>query len=159
MRNVAIILITLFCFGCNSINRPKEPDNLISQNDMANILYDVYILNAAKGANKSVLEENGIYPEDYIFKKYGIDSLQFALSNEYYGFYIDEYAAIVDRVEDRIYKDKEYFKDIAKKEELEKQRKRDSVRALSDSLSVKVLKVPKQQEKREDYKEDSDESN
>lgn len=158
MKRILIVLVIISFFGCYSDSKPKKPENLISKDKMANILYDVFILNAAKGSNKSILEAQGIYPENYVFEKYNIDSLQFALSNDYYGFYVEEYESIIARVEKRIDNDKITYKALAEKEEKDKQRKRDSIRALSDSTKIKSIKKPVQKEKKVDYKDYIDES-
>jgi hypothetical protein len=158
MKRYIAVLIVISFFGCHSSSKPKKPENLISKDKMVNILYDVFILNAAKGANKSILEEQGIYPENYVFEKYDIDSLQFALSNDYYGFYVEDYESIIERVESRIDSDKETYKVLAEKEEKDKQRKRDSIRELSDSTKVKSTKKPVKKKERVDYKDYIDKS-
>ncbi|WP_460220705.1 DUF4296 domain-containing protein [Psychroserpens sp. MEBiC05023] len=152
MKRILICVLVVLCFGCDSSKKPKKPDDLIPKDQMVNILYDVFILNAAKGANKKVLEDKGIFPEDFIFEKYKIDSLQFAKSNEYYGFFVEDYESIVDRVEKRIENDRVKYKALADQEEKDKQRKRDSIRALSDSIKVKKTKKLDKQEK-VDYKD------
>nr|WP_321232451.1 DUF4296 domain-containing protein [uncultured Psychroserpens sp.] len=157
MKRYVIFLVIILFFGCYSSNKPKKPNNLIPKAKMADILYDVFILNAAKGSNKSILEKQGIYPESYVFEKYNIDSLQFALSNEYYGFYVEDYESIIESVKRRIDKDKVTYKALAEKEEKDKQRKRDSIRELSDSTKVKAVKKPIKKKERVDYKSYADE--
>lgn len=137
MRCFVSIIALIICFGCQPLDKPKKPDNLISKDKMVDILYDVLVLNTSKGINKSVLEMNGIKPENYIYEKYNIDSLQFALSNEYYGFYVEDYESIIDGVEKRVIKDEALYKKQVEKEATDLQRKRDSLRDLSDSLNVK----------------------
>ena len=108
-------------------------------------MYDVFILNAAKGAHKITLEKNGIFPEDYVFEKYEIDSLQFALSNEYYGFQVEEYEAIIAKVELRLNENKAKYQEQIEVEEKEKERQRDSIQKRNDSLKTekaKTLKAP-----------------
>lgn len=160
MRRVVFFLIAICLLGCYSVDKPKKPDNLISKDKMVDIMYDVFILNAAKGANKIKLEEHGVFPQDYVFKKHNIDSLQFALSNEYYGFYVEDYESIIARVEDRITRNKGKYQKLIDDEETDKRRKRDSIKALSDSLKIenkKKLEATKELE-RVDYKNYPDES-
>ncbi|OUR98304.1 hypothetical protein A9Q86_14735 [Flavobacteriales bacterium 33_180_T64] len=136
MRSFVILLIVISFIGCNSFNKPEKPENLISKDKMVDIMYEVFILNAAKGANKSKLENKGIYPQDYIFEKYKIDSLQFAMSNEYYGFYVEDYESIIGEVEKRIEKDKDKYQELIDEAAKERTRKKDSIKQLSDSLRV-----------------------
>lgn len=129
------MLIGLF-LGCDNTSRPKKPDDLISEDKMADILYEVFIINAAKGTAKGILEDNGIFPEQYVFEKYDIDSLQFAKSNAYYSYDIKTYDEIMSQVDTiiKINKDK-YQAQIDLEMELKKQKK-DSIKQLSDSLST-----------------------
>ncbi|OUR94666.1 hypothetical protein A9Q87_03260 [Flavobacteriales bacterium 34_180_T64] len=137
MKQVIVIVILVFFLACNNSGRPKKPDNLIAQDRMANIIYDVFILNSAKGINKKTLEINGIYPQEYIYEKYKIDSLQFASSNNYYAFDTETYKSIVDKVKSKLKIEKEIYEALKKKEfEEEKTRKRleDSIKRLSDTI-------------------------
>lgn len=103
-----VVLCILMGFGCNSnrIEKPKKPKNLIKKQDMVSILYDMSILNASKGVNKKLLEEKGILPEDFVYEKYGIDSTQFALSNEYYAYNLEAYEDIYKQVKTRLEEEK-----------------------------------------------------
>jgi len=101
---ILIILCVLVGVGCNSnrIEKPKKPKNLIKKQDMVNILYDMSIVTASKGVNKKLLEQNGVIPEDFVYEKHGIDSVQFVLSNEYYAYNLEEYEDIYNRVKERL---------------------------------------------------------
>ena len=48
------------------------------------------------------MRDNGLDLNNYVFEKHEIDSLQFALSNSYYAYYIEEYEDIYIRVTDSI---------------------------------------------------------
>lgn len=80
-------------------------------------MYDVFLVNAAKGINKKVLENNGIAPQEYIYKKYDIDSLQFAKSNNYYVYDFKTYEDIIEKVKQRIESEKGKYEAINLKEE------------------------------------------
>ena len=151
MKRLLILLIIMSIIGCNSIDKPKKPENLISQDKMVDVLYDVFILTSAKGTSKGILEDHGIYPENYVFEKHKIDSLQFALSNEYYGFHVEDYESILARVEERFNKDKAKFEADIAAEGKEKKRKKDSIKKLSDSLNPKSRLL--KETKKLDYKD------
>ena len=110
--------------GCNSVDRPKKPKNLIAKDKMSEIMYDLYILNAAKGVNRKLLERNGIMPLEHVYKKYGIDSLQFAESNTYYAYDMETYSAITEKVKTNLQKGKDIYEELTKEEE----RVRDSIK-------------------------------
>jgi len=155
MKRIYSILLgfLLLFFACEENNKPKKPDNLIPKNKMEKILYDLYIVSSAKGVNKKILEENNVIPETYILTKYDIDSLQFAVSNDYYAFDSEEYKAIIDNVKARLEEEKKLFEELQKKEgkaakrrrdsiNKAKQRKRDSInRTTRDSTVIKGKKV------------------
>ncbi|MDX1470967.1 MAG: DUF4296 domain-containing protein [Flavobacteriaceae bacterium] len=140
-----ILIFLVFLLGCEEEEKPQRPSNLLAKGEMVDILYDVYILNAAKGINKKLLEFNGVQPETYIYEKYKIDSLQFAQSNTYYSYWPDTYEAIIDSVRQRVAKLKDIYEDERDQEELEKKRKRDSINTIikegRDSLYLPKTKL------------------
>lgn len=153
--NYVLICFVLALYACNGIDAPKKPKNLISKAKMSDILEDVYILNAAKGTNRKILEENGVDPEKYIYQKYGIDSIQFAESNEYYAFDVKAYEEIVDTVRARleiskeIYNDQMTIKETSTSEEDSLRRRRDAVRK-PVQLHEKLLEKRRQDSIRKD---------
>ena len=72
---------------------------MISEDQMVEILYDVVLINSAKGVNKQLLENNIKNPQAYIYRKHNIDSIQFAESNAYYTFKSDTYKSIYVKLE------------------------------------------------------------
>ena len=85
-RFLIFFSIAILISACYGNKKPKKPENLISKKDMVNILIDIRIMASASGKNRQKLDELGIHQDDYIYKKHNIDSLQFALSNNYYAF-------------------------------------------------------------------------
>lgn len=135
-----LLLILGLGMGCAKDIRPKKPDNLIAKEQMVNVLYDIAILNAAKGALKNVLEEEGIYPQKYLFEKHKIDSLQFAQSNDYYSYDVSTYEEIIDQVNAKIEAQRKIYEDKVDKEAKRQQRKKDSIRKLSDRVNQALIK-------------------
>ena len=130
MKHFFYILILISFVGCNTIDRPKKPKNLIAKDKMSDIMYDLYILNAAKGVNRKLLELNGIMPLDYIYTKYGIDSLQFVDSNTYYAYDTEVYTKIIEKMSGELEKDKERYEKLVNEE----QKVADSLKAIEMSL-------------------------
>lgn len=137
MKHFFYILIFFSLMGCNSVDRPKKPKDLIPKDKMSEIIYDLYILNAAKGVNKKVLELNGIMPSDYVYKKYGIDSLQFAQSNTYYAYDTEVYAALVENVKANLEREKELYEKLTNEE----QKVKDSIRKADKKPRVPIKKI------------------
>lgn len=127
-NKILLFGLMLLILACNGLNKPKKPNDLIAQDKMVNILIDMSLLNAAKGSNKIVLENNSIFPEEYIFKKYAIDSAQFTSSNTYYAHNIDVYQSIYNRVNDSLKTLKEIYEEKEKEELKLKKKKVDSIK-------------------------------
>ena len=101
MKIYFLPLLLLGLFSCNE-KLLEEPEDLIPEDKMVEILTDLAIVNAAKSTNVAVLQDQGIEPMDYIFEKYDIDSLQFVESDRYYASLPPEYEDIYKRVESRL---------------------------------------------------------
>ena len=101
MRKIVFILATSLLLSCG--NEPVEkPGNLIARDKMVDIIYDLSLLDAMRSQRPSLLETNQINPNTYIYKKYGIDSLQLAKSTQYYAADIKEYKKIYEEVSKRL---------------------------------------------------------
>jgi len=124
-RYIVIGSLFLVFIACGS-DKIKKPDNLIPESKMVNIMVDLALLNSGAGIDKDILEEVGVQPEQHVYKKYAIDSLQFANSNNYYAHNIDIYQNMFARVKSKLNIKKEEYKKINEKEIKEK-KKRDSL--------------------------------
>ena len=102
MKKGILYLVVIFLgTACNGTIADK-PANLIDEDKMVNIIYDMSLLEAIKVANPNSLDERGIDLKTYIYKKYKIDSTQFAQSDKYYASDIDTYGNIYEKVSKRI---------------------------------------------------------
>ena len=133
MNKLKVIIILIFVLGCNnSLTQKPIPIDLISQEKMVDIIYDMTLINVAKGVNKSILENNGIIPEQYLFNKHSIDSILFARSNEYYSYDLKTYQIIYDKVKIKLEKNKNIISDSI-----------DILKQISGELSKKLIKESK----------------
>ena len=119
-----LIYIFLIFYSCGSLSEENvKPNNLIPEDKMIDILYDMSLISVSKGINKRILENNGMKPKKYILKKYNIDSLQFVVSNEYYSKDLEIYLSIYEEVLNKLQLNREiiidsienYKKDRAKR--------------------------------------------
>ncbi|MFY8009403.1 MAG: DUF4296 domain-containing protein [Flavobacterium sp.] len=100
MRLITLLLAFLLVFvGCTTaIEKPKK---LIEKDKMVDILYDIALLEAIKSQNVN----GGISSKksnEFLFKKYKIDSLQWEENNKYYASDIEEYKKMYEEVKKRI---------------------------------------------------------
>jgi len=105
-----------FLVSCDD-NVIKKPDNLIEKETMDDILYDLTLLQALRGGYQAKLDSSKVDVANYIYKKYKIDSLQFANSNRYYASDVAAYNRMFNRVNERLMANKVKADTLAKKEE------------------------------------------
>jgi hypothetical protein len=148
MKKIAFIFaLVILCLSCNK-DLVEEPENLVDKKVMGDIWYDMAILEAVKYHNPNALYTNGINPKTYIFKKYKIDSLQFAKSNAYYATDYREYKKMFDDLSDRLKKDKTAVdllidKEVKKEVALKKAKAKkvqDSIKKAKKTQEIKIKK-------------------
>ncbi|TPD68408.1 DUF4296 domain-containing protein [Flavobacterium microcysteis] len=98
MKKYFLLLVLLSMASCQQ-KAIEEPANLIPRDKMKQIIYDLSLLQGIKGVSPAALDSNGINPATYVYKKYKIDSLQFAKSDQYYAVEnIKEYAKMYEDI-------------------------------------------------------------
>jgi len=93
-----LFLVTLFSCKNEVIDKP---DNLIDEDVLVNIIYDLAILEAAK-TQYTGIQYQYPKPTEYVKKKYKIDSVTFAKSTQYYASDVKNYKKIYERVKEKI---------------------------------------------------------
>ncbi|WP_165499013.1 DUF4296 domain-containing protein [Gramella sp. KN1008] len=121
------------------MKKTEKPDDLIPEDKMIEVLTELSLLHAARNYNRSKLEETGIRPEEYIYEKFNIDSLQFERSNNFYAEQYTDYERIYDSVKVRIQRMKTRLDSLreveVKREDSIKMAEKDSLKVL-DSLGI-----------------------
>ncbi len=145
MKLLKYILVLLLIVSCknNTVEKPTKPEKLIPKGKMIDVLYDMAIITAAKGPYKRALQKNGLQPKEYIFEKYNIDSVQFAISNEYYAYNVDVYKDIYEALNNRLNSEKNQYQAVL-----------DSIKKVEDSIK----EVEKLDKKTIDLVEDLEEN-
>ncbi len=118
-KSILFLLIGILFANCES-KVIQKPEKLITEDQMVDILYDLYVLNAIKSNNFSDLELQDISPAQYIYHKYNIDSLQFAQSDKYYASDVNAYEKLHERVTTRLKNNKAKIDSIIAKNPVEK---------------------------------------
>lgn len=104
MRQLFILFFALFVVSCSKNPVPK-PDNLLDEETMINILYDISLLQAIDGSMPNKLMEQDIKMDQYIFEKYKIDSTTYRQNQLYYAGDARKYKKIYDKVLERLEKE------------------------------------------------------
>ncbi|WP_295337386.1 DUF4296 domain-containing protein [Flavobacterium sp.] len=97
-RNLLMVLLLVLTSCTTAVEKPKK---LIEKDKMIDILYDISLLEAIKSQNI----KGGISSQksnEFLFKKYQIDSLQWEENNKYYATDIEEYKKMYQEVKRRI---------------------------------------------------------
>ena len=135
MKTFFLVVSILFFISCENLE-VKKPSNLISEDQMVEILYDMVLINSAKGVNKKLLQKNINNPETYIFKKHNIDSLQFAESNAYYTFKNEVYKTIYEKLELKLTTQKTKLEALLKEKNSIKDSIREQKKTKNDPLNL-----------------------
>lgn len=105
MKKFVLVFCTIWLLACSNNPVPK-PDNLLDEEVMTNILFDIAILQAAEGSMPLRLSEEQINSNTYIYKKYAIDSLTFYQNQRYYAADVKQYKKMYQEVLDRLDEEK-----------------------------------------------------
>jgi len=147
---IPIFILLIVLAGCKK-ELVKEPKHLIEKEKMVNIMYDLSLLDAMKVENPALMDSFKNNSNQYIYKKYKIDSVQFAQSNIYYAADYKEYEKMFNKVKARVDKKKSetisLIRAKAKKEMLkEKTKKKLKEKKVADSIkkAKQNLKLKKQ---------------
>jgi len=96
-----ILILTILIVSCKN-EIVEKPENLISEKKMVDILFDIAIVTANKSLGQKGPRNKVISPEDYVYEKYKIDSLQLAESTIYYSSDPDVQLRIFENLEKRL---------------------------------------------------------
>lgn len=102
MKYWFIVILTLTFAACQDVKHPQKPKNLIAKDKMAEVLTEAYLANAGRSVDNKTLLVKGVKLDSLIYVKFGIDSLQFVRSNDYYAANINSYVEIFQKVEDNL---------------------------------------------------------
>ena len=105
MKQVLFLFVSLFVLSCSKNPVPK-PDNLLDEEVMVNIIYDISILQATDGSMSYKLSDHNIKMDQYILDKYKIDSTTYRQNQKYYAANARKYKKIYKKVIERLEQEK-----------------------------------------------------
>lgn len=137
MKKFTVILFAFVLLtACNDSH--EKPDNLIGEEKMEKILYDVALLQSMSSFAPGVLHDNDIDVNDYIYKKYDIDSLTLAQSHTYYASDFDKYESMLEKVNNMLKEQKATVDSLMKEE-----KKMDKIKSKTAVDTLKTIKTAK----------------
>ncbi len=121
-----LMLILVLTVSCKK-ETVEKPEDLITPAKMEDILYELAVLNSAKGFSTTRFKQKSPLHETYIYEKYDVDSTRFANSSIYYATEPETYIAIYKNVEARLEETKKQFEATEKINDSLRKNKRDSL--------------------------------
>lgn len=116
--------------SCTSNTILKKPDDLIPEDQMVDLLTDLFLaINAGTTKNLDLKRQVNYYP--LVFEKHNIDSARFKESNFYYTSRVDDYDAILVKVDERLKALSEEFEALKREE--------DSISRVKKNLEKKAI--------------------
>jgi len=105
MKQMLFLFVSLMVLSCSK-NPAPEPDNLLDEEVMVGIIYDISILQAIDGSMPYKLTEYNVETDQYIFDKYKIDSTTYKQNQRYYAANPKKYKKIYKKVIERLNQEK-----------------------------------------------------
>ncbi|MBE9575525.1 DUF4296 domain-containing protein [Flavobacterium proteolyticum] len=105
MKQLLILFVALFVASCSK-NPAPTPDNLLDEEVMVDIIFDISILQAADGSMPYKFTEYNIEMDKYILDKYKIDSVTYRQNQRYYAANARKYKKIYKKVIERLEQEK-----------------------------------------------------
>lgn len=129
-----ILFLSFFMISCTSNTILKKPDNLISEDQMIDLLTDLFLaINAETTKNLDLKRNVNYYP--LVFEKHNIDSARFKESNLYYTSRVDDYDDILLKVEERLKALNKKFETLKKEEDSISRIEKDLKKKTRDSIN------------------------
>jgi len=144
----SFFIVLILLVGCKN-ELVKEPKRLIEREKMVDIMYDLSLLEGMKAQNPALMDSIKYTSNQYIYKKYKIDSIQFAQSNIYYAADYKEYEKMYNQIKTRLDKEKNQVNSLIKaeakkkmliamaKKKLKEKKEADSIKKAKQKLKLK----------------------
>lgn len=101
MNKIVYITVLMLFISCESKTKYKKPENLISKEQMIDLLTDIHLAAGTRGIAEMHTDRERNFMS-LVYDKYNIDSTRFADSNFYYYSNIEEYELMFKEVEIRL---------------------------------------------------------
>ena len=119
MKRFIIIISFSFLYSCSQLKDRNPPENLIGQELMSKIMLDVILMKNINRNGYAIKEKRNLLVDQYILQKYGVDSLQFNKSQDFYLNNPKEYTYIFEIIQSKLNKLRDSLQKIEIEERLD----------------------------------------
>ena len=139
MKLLKAFFLFIILVACKKEQELVEPECLLSEAEMIDLMIDVSLLKSAKSVGRKELKDSGIKPLDYLFVKHGVDTIIIRENVEYYGADLKKSEELYNKITDKLIKRKEVLDtyvdtlESIKKRKEEELLKEEETDTLSDS--------------------------
>ncbi|WP_194850288.1 DUF4296 domain-containing protein [Nonlabens antarcticus] len=102
MKKLMSLLFLLIIASCSSVLEAPKPEDFYGDDKMAEIMTDLYLMEASMTSDRGAFTALEMLPHDYIYKKHDTDSIVFKENLYYYSDRIEKYENVIDLVEERL---------------------------------------------------------
>ena len=139
-----VLLLLVFISSCQDIKFAKKPKSLLDEDTMVEVITDLVIYDAAFSVNEYKLKDFDKDLNQFLIRKYEIDSTILAQNIAYYNEQYDQNTDIYRRVGQNIDIKRDYFDSIRKVNDsikrARKERKRDTISDNSSKANIQKAK-------------------
>ena len=107
MRKIIYIFALLLIVVACKKNIVPKPDKFLDEKQMESLLYDLAVLESMKVSQAQMLDSLQFNSQQFIYKKYQLDSLSLAQNMVYYASLPKDYDRIVRKVEEKLKKQRD----------------------------------------------------
>ena len=107
MRKIIYIFALLLIVVACKKNIVPKPDKFLDEKQMESLLYDLAVLESMKVSQAQMLDSLQFNSQQFIYKKYQLDSLSLAQNMVYYASLPKDYDRIVKKVEEKLKKQRD----------------------------------------------------
>lgn len=107
MRKIIYIFALLLIVVACKRNIVPKPDKFLDEKQMESLLYDLAVLESMKVSQAQMLDSLQFNSQQFIYKKYQLDSLSLAQNMVYYASLPKDYDRIVKKVEEKLKKQRD----------------------------------------------------
>ncbi|WP_041495812.1 DUF4296 domain-containing protein [Nonlabens marinus] len=123
MRFLIYLIALVLVVSCSDVKYLDRPEDFYGDDKMADILTDLYLMEAAMTTDRGMFTDLKVLPNEYIYKKYDTDSLTFKENLFYYSDNVEDYQVLMEKVKEKMNVIKDSItvreqRDLKKKEEM-----------------------------------------